>query len=84
MLTELPAGVVTPPMSEPIGTPIMIALPIEDFPGSRFSRDITPSPMLMKMAQAGTSEMTTEVAAVPTMMAVTTRRLSVPARASSQ
>ncbi len=40
--------------------------------------------MTMKTAQAGTSEMIVEVAAAPSMSAITTRRLSVPARSSSQ
>ncbi len=83
-LIELPAGVATPPIRAAIGMPTMTALAKLDRPFSAPTRDTTPNPITMKTAQAGTSEMIVEVAAVPTMRAITTRRLSVPARSRSQ
>jgi hypothetical protein len=63
-LTELPAGVPTPPISEPMGIPIMIAFPNWE-PGRMFSFSKMPSAIAMKMAAHGTSETIVEMIPVP-------------------
>ena len=63
-LIELPAGVPTPPISEPIGIPIMTALPNCE-PGRMFSLSKMPSAMAMKIAAHGTSETIVEIRPVP-------------------
>ena len=56
--------------------PIISALPNDDCPGTALIRTSSGSAMLIQMAAAGTSDMMVEMAAVPTMKARTTRRLS--------
>ena len=63
---ELPAGVPTPPMSAAMGIPIITARPKRD-PGRSPSLSRMPTAMAMKMAAAGTSETTIEMAPVPIM-----------------
>ena len=63
-LIELPAGVPTPPISEPIGMPIMIALP-NDEPGRMSSLSKIPSAIAMKIAAHGTSDTIIEMMPVP-------------------
>ena len=58
--------------------PIISALPNDDCPGTALIRASSGSAMLIQMAAAGTSDTMVEIAAVPTMNASTTRRLSLP------
>ena len=84
MLTELPAGVPTPPMSDAIGMPIMSARANCDCPATSPIRPKTPSAAAMNTAAHGTSDTTVDSAAVPAMNSSTVRRVEPAALASSQ
>ena len=77
-LIELPAGVPTPPINEPIGMPSMTALPKFD-PGLMPIFWKIPSAMAMKIAAHGTSEMIVERSPVPIIITERTRFVPVPA-----
>ena len=84
ILIELPAGVATPPINAAIVMPSMSALPKLDSPGVNPSFLRTPRASVIQIAQAGTSDMIDEIAAVPNMNAKTTFFVLVPDRSSSQ